>query len=122
MGACLPVSRCLGFSGAFNSPSLATTRVHASSVFAIRCSCVCKLALPKTFLRGLFYSTSLQGAPSVRALCLNTNLYYKKMRRAAKSQQPEKGALEALEGQTASSERGFSLQEELMDEADPGNK
>ncbi|KAL8273658.1 hypothetical protein Esti_002480 [Eimeria stiedai] len=37
----------------------------------------------ETFLRGLYYSTTLKGAPSVRVLCLNTILYFVKTKRRA---------------------------------------
>ncbi|CDJ50718.1 hypothetical protein, conserved [Eimeria brunetti] len=39
----------------------------------------------ETFLRGMYYSTDLREAPQLRVLCLNTNLYAAKLRKAAKA-------------------------------------
>ncbi|CDI86190.1 Acid sphingomyelinase-like phosphodiesterase 3b, related [Eimeria praecox] len=84
-----------------------------------------KPALPRgeitrsTFLRGMYYSTNLREAPQVRVLCMNTNLYAVKLRRAAiallKSDRDE------TNGEEAAAPLGIAG-EDAAEEADPAGQ
>lgn len=73
--------------------------------------------LRQTFLRGLYYSTTLRGAPQVRVLCLNTNLYSTKIRLAAKVQG---FAAEVLSSIITAEDERLESAEQAEDDADPG--
>lgn len=88
------------------------------------CMCCITLRLPtvlQTFLRGMYYSTYLRAAPQVRVLCLNTNLYAVKVRKAARALvQLDEENSSGLNASAAGVPIMRSALEDYAETADPG--